>query len=188
MDHQPGVQHAFIHDIALSEPLDDRAQNVPHDLLGQRRGDDRCRRVGSHPAGIRPLVAIEDLLVILGRSQGQDMAAICQRQKRSLFAAQKLLNHHLVASRAKLTLAHNGSDGSLGFGLGGAQQDAFPRGQAIGLDHNRRPDFFDIAAGCVRVAKHAKGCGWHALLLHECLGKGFAAFELGRSPVRAKHA
>ena len=36
--------------------------------------------------------------------------------------------------------------------------------------------------------KHAKGGGGHALLLQEFFGKGFTAFELGRSPVRAKHA
>ena len=116
------------------------------------------------------------------------MGAIRQRQKRGLFAAQKLFNHHLVAGLAKLPLAHDGGDCGLGFGLGGAQQNAFSSRKTIGLDHNRRSDFFDITAGFVRVTKYTKGRGRYALLLHEFLGKGFAAFELGRGPVRAKHA
>ena len=147
--------------------MDDRSENVLHNPVGQRRGDDRRRRVGSHPAGIRPLVAVKDLLVILRGGQGKNMGAIRQRQKRGLFAAQELLNHDLVAGRAKLTLAHNGGDCGLGFGLGGAQQDAFSSRKTIGFDHNRCPDFFDITAGFVRVTKYTKSRGWHALLLHE---------------------
>ena len=42
-------------------------------------GDDRGGRVGAHAAGIGPLVVVEDPLVILRRSQRQQMFAVGQR-------------------------------------------------------------------------------------------------------------
>ena len=72
---------------------DDRLVHRVDDLLDLLGTDPRHRRVAAHAAGVRPLVAVEDPLVVLGRGEWDDVLAVAEREQRELFTLEELLQH-----------------------------------------------------------------------------------------------
>ena len=89
-------------DAAPRHRRDDRAVDAVDDLLDLGRVEARHRRVAAHAAGVRPLVAVEDPLVVLGRRQRHDVLAVAERQQRELLALEELLQHHRRLAEASL--------------------------------------------------------------------------------------
>ena len=56
--------------------------------------------------------------------------------------------------------------------------DAFPRGQAVGLDDDRRPALVDVGMGLACVVEAAEASRGNAVTGHECLGEMLGALEL----------
>ena len=61
--------------------------------------------VRAHAAGVGAGIAIEDGLVILGGGEGDDVAAVAQRDEADFFAAQKLFDHQAAVSVASAASA-----------------------------------------------------------------------------------
>ena len=114
------------------------SDDLRHDAIAHRRVDDRRRRIGAHAAGIRPLVAIECPLVVLGRRHRQRRFAVAEREKRRLFAGEKFLDDKFGAGLAQAAAKHHVD---CGFGLGDSlrHDHALAGGQPVGLDDDRRP-------------------------------------------------
>ncbi len=66
------------------------------------RIDRRDRRVGPHPAGVRPEVAVEDPLVVLGRGERQRGLAVAQGEQRELLSVEELLDDDLLGPEPPL--------------------------------------------------------------------------------------
>ena len=75
----------------VGDPLDPLAASKPGH-----------RRVAAHAAGVRPAVAVEDPLVVLGRGERDDVLAVAERQQRELLAVEELLEHDLGRAEAPL--------------------------------------------------------------------------------------
>ena len=58
-----------------------RMDDLVHHALVHRLGHDRRRRVGAHAAGIRPLVAVADALVVLRGGERDRGLAVAQREE-----------------------------------------------------------------------------------------------------------
>ena len=72
---------------------DDRPVHRVDDLLDLGRAEAGHRRVAAHAAGVGPLVAVEDPLVVLGRGERHDVLAVAEREQRELLALEELLQH-----------------------------------------------------------------------------------------------
>ena len=93
------------------------------------------RRVAPHSAGVRPLVAVEDALVVLRRRERHRALAVAQREQRQLLALQELLQHDLGLAEALLGEEHVHRLARLALVLG--DDHALARGEHVGLEHRR---------------------------------------------------
>ena len=66
--------------------------------------DQRRRAISAHAAGVRTEVAVVGRLVVLGRLQGDDRAAVGDGQDARLFAVEPFFDHQPVAGRAEYLL------------------------------------------------------------------------------------
>ena len=92
---------------------------------------------------------------------------------------EELLHDHPAARGAEGALLHDVVDGGLGLLERPADDDPLAGGQAVGLDHERRPGLADVGARRAGVGEGARGRGRDAVAAHELLGKALAALELG---------
>ncbi len=187
MNHQPGVEHAFVGDAALFQlgqraAIDFFADDFQHGVGGDRRG-----RVGAHAAGVRAEVSVEHALVILRRSEHHNMFAVDQRENGGFFADQKIFDHDAAAGVAERS-AERVFDGL--FGLFDRFGDGYPftGGEAVGFDHNRRAALTDVSAGFFGVGENGAGGGRNSGDLHNFLGEFFTAFEFGGGFARTENA
>src|SRR6202042_3859403 len=72
------------------------------DLAGAGLADRGARRVGTHPAGVRAAIAVEDPLVVLGGRERQRTLSIAERKQRQLLAIQELLDDDLLGPEAPI--------------------------------------------------------------------------------------
>ena len=142
------------------------------------RVDARHGRVGAHAAGVRPLVAVEDALVVLGGRHRQRGLAVAQGQQRQLLALEVLLHDDAALAEAAghEELVQRGSR----LGLVGGDDDALARGEAVELQDDR------VALDRGHPVGHGvdgppRG-GGHAGGLHDLLGEGLGALEDARPP------
>ncbi len=142
--------------------------------------DDRRGAIGSHAAGVRSCVAIVGALVILCGRQGHDRAAVGNRQDTCLLAVEPFLDHDLIAGVAELLVAADALDGLDRLGPGGADENAFARGQPGGFDHDRHVlAILQVRGGVIRVAKDLVVSGRHIGVPEQVLAIDLAALQLG---------
>ena len=67
-----------------------------------------------------------------------------------------------------------------------SNNDTFPKGQAIRLDHNRSTLLFDIGLGFLKVRECAIGCCWNAVFDHNFLSKILGPLQLRCQSCRTK--
>ena len=108
-----------------------------HDLGLDRSADDRRGRIGAHAAGVRPLVAVEQTLVVLRRGEGDGPRPVAQGEERGFLAEEHVLDHHGMAGGAEGAGEHGG-ERRLGLRQRLGDDDSLPGGEAVRLDDDRR--------------------------------------------------
>jgi hypothetical protein len=101
-------------------------------LLDLRLADAGHRRVGAHAAGVRAGVVVADALEVLGGREADRARTVGEREQRDLLSLEQLLHEHFPAECGR------GSEPGVDLILRPADEDAFPRGEPVGLDHAGR--------------------------------------------------
>ncbi len=141
-------------------------------------GNHRCRRIGTHAAGIGTSIAVQGRFVVLGRRQGHDNLTVGEGQKRRLLPFQKFLDNHATASGAKSSFAEDVLHRGDGFRLSLGDDDTLTGSKAVGLDHDGRALLTDKVLGLLGIGEGAVSCGRHSVLGHQVLGETLAALDL----------
>ena len=92
--HQACEQAADERRAAPGELVDDRLVDALDELGDIHRGD---RRVGAHPAGVRPGVAVLGALVVLRGAERERARPVAEGEERDLGPFEQLLDHDLLA-------------------------------------------------------------------------------------------
>src|SRR5450759_1579970 len=186
-DDEAGVQHATEGDVALAQGRDDGLGDVFHGGVDGLPLADGNRAVAAHAAGVGPLVAGEDALVVLRRRQRHGVAAVAEDEQRDLGAGEELLDDDDVAGGAEVARHEAALDRRPSLGEIVADDDALAGGQAVGLDDQRVR-----AVGAERGERRLGGlvaavrARRHAALAHHLFGEGLAALELRRVAIGAE--
>ena len=104
-------------------------------MLGR---DHRRRRIGAHAAGVGPLVAVEQPLVVLAGGQRQHVLAVDHHDEAGLLAVEELFDHDARAGVAHAVADQHRVDRGVRLVDGGRHDHALAGGQAVGLDDDRR--------------------------------------------------
>ncbi len=81
-------------------------------MISRHRALDRgvverdSRREGAHAAGVRPLIAVEGALVVLGRAENKRGPAVAQREEARFLACEEFLDHDLGRGGAEAPAQH----------------------------------------------------------------------------------
>jgi len=164
--------------------VDGGADDGRNDLLVQLRGDDGRRRVGPHAAGVGPLVAVENPLVVLGRGQGEDVPAVGEGEEGGLLAGHELLDHHLGAGGPEDLVQHDVVDGGHRLLHRHRHHHPLAGGQAVGLDDDGSALLADVGDRPVPIGEGGVGGGGDAVLGHQVLGEGLAPLDPRRRLAR----
>ncbi len=154
------------------------------------------RRVGTHAAGVRTLVLVQQALVVLAGGQRDDVLAVAQHDEGGFLAFEELLDDNTgtacVVDDAELVVCQDPVDRLVRLGQRHRDDDALARRQAIGLDDDRRAVFLmlsvHITVSRSGIAEGLVGGGGDAMALHEVLGEGLGRFELRGRLGRAEDA
>jgi hypothetical protein len=103
------------------------------DFLDLRRPQGRDGRVGAHSAGVRPCVPLADALEVLRRRQGHRPRTVAEGEHGHLLAFEQLLDHEGAAE------ADRGPQAGVHVVRRPTDEHALAGGEAVGLDHARRP-------------------------------------------------
>ena len=152
------------------------------DLPGAGSVDRRHRRIGAHPPGVGPLVAVEDPLVVLGRGERDGERPVAYGQQRHLAALEVLFDDHALG------VEHPPHEQSLEclarLRLVGGDDHALPCGETIGLDHRRVALDRRHAGG--GVGDHLIRGRRYPRRLHHLLAERLGSLERGASGARAE--
>ena len=182
--HQARVEDAVEGRAAIRHRGDDRTVDQVGDLLHAVGADAGHRRVAAHAAGVRPLVAVEDSLVVLRRGERQHVGAVAERQQRELLALEVLLEEDLRRTEALLGEEH--VHGVAGVLLGRADDHALAGGEPVGLQHRRIRAARERREGLVAAAQDAMAGGRHAGGRHQLLRVDLRALQARRGLARAE--
>uniref|UniRef100_A0A6J6A132 Unannotated protein n=1 Tax=freshwater metagenome TaxID=449393 RepID=A0A6J6A132_9ZZZZ len=150
------------------EVVDNRLVNDRRELRHASLVNGWDRAVGAHPAGVWPLVAVEDPLVILSGRHRHRALAVAECQQRQLLALEELLDNDLPVAEAPLDeellkrLARLCFIGRDHYPLAGSQ--------SVKLDHGRVAN--DRCKAFVDSLDRAPRSGRHGGSLHHFLGVG----------------
>ncbi|MNZ68661.1 hypothetical protein D3C78_869310 [compost metagenome] len=149
-------------------------------------GDHRGRGVGTHAAGVRAGVLVADALVVLAGGHGQHVLAVDHDDEAGFLAVEELLDHHAGARIAEGVAGQHVTHGGFGFFQGHGDDHALARGQAVGLDHDRRAFFLQVGQRRLDFGEVLVVGGRDLVTRQEVLGEGLGAFQLGRALGRAE--
>ncbi len=182
-EHEPDVEEPSIRMSLAPHAFEDRPHDrVDHAPLHVGR-DQRARRKGTHPAGIRPAVVVEDALVILRGLQRHERRAVGEHEVRRFLARQKFLEDHALAGGAELSGDHHVADHGFRGRAIVRDHDAFARGEAVGLDDQRVAELApcDLAQRRVGRVADAETRGRYAMAGHEILRERLARLQPRRA-------
>src|SRR5690606_17202045 len=131
VDHQAGVQEAFVRMTFGGHAVDGGVDHLVHDALVHIRRDYRGRRIGTHAAGVGAGIAVAYPLVVLGGGHGQYVLAVHHHDERGFFAVQEFFHHHAAAGITEGIACEHVADGVFGFFQGHGHDYAFTGGQAV---------------------------------------------------------
>ena len=124
--------------------------------------------------------------MVLGADHRVDGLAVGEGQEGCLLAFHEFFDDDAAAGFAEGGIVHDLVDGIEGFFEGHGDDDAFASGEAVGFDDDWGALFLDVGAGFVGVGEDFVLGGRDAVLLHEILGEGLGAFDLGGELARAE--
>src|SRR5579862_6653184 len=108
--------------------------------------------------------------MILRCFENGKMMTVAEDDEANLFAVEKFLDDEARAKRG---------DGSFGFAARLGNDDAFPGGEPVGLDHQGIIEFRQSGAGFLEGFGAQESRGGNAQVLHQLFGVDFACLELG---------
>ena len=187
VDHEARVQEAGVRNAVLCHAGHRRQDDLAHDARMDLGGHHRRRRIGAHAAGIRPLVAVAEALVVLAGRQRQHVRAVAHHDEAGFLAFEAVLDHDARARIAQALVAEHHGDRSLGLLDARRDHHAFAGREAVGLDHDRRAVRIDVALGLRAVGKRLVARGGNLVPRHELLGEILGGLELRRRPGGAEN-
>ena len=145
-----------------------------HDLGDEPGRRPRQRRVGAHPSGVRPGVAVADPFEVLCGGERDDGAPVGEAEQRHLGAVEVLLDDDPAVGAVQ-------AGGCVGEGgVGGVGDDhALAGGQPVILDHVGGAERVEGPTHLVEGGAHARHRRGHARRGHDLLGEGLAALQSG---------
>src|SRR5439155_26258325 len=99
-EHQAREETADERRPAAREFVDDGLMDARYEVC--RRVEPPHRRVGAHPTGVRPEVAVRGALEVLRRAEGDRARSVAEREEGSLPSLEQLLDHDWSAERGRL--------------------------------------------------------------------------------------
>ncbi len=138
----------------------------------------RDGRVAAHAAGVRPLVAVEDPLVVLRGSERHDVLAVAEGQEGQLLAVEEVLKHYLGLAKALLAEEHVHRFARFGFVL--TDDHALTCGQAVGFEDHRVIGARHSVQSLLRAAKDHVACSGHSGSVHQLLCVDLGPLESSR--------
>ncbi len=133
---------------------------------------DRCRRIGTHAAGIRAGVGLADALVVLAGRHRQGMPAISDHDVAGFLAVEEFLDHDACGG-----LAERQRD-----------DDALAGGQAVGLDDDRCAVLAHVGQCRIELGEDRVARGRDIVAVQEILRERLGALELGGDAAGAEAA
>jgi hypothetical protein len=144
----------------------------------------RDRRVAAHPAGVRPLVAVADPLVVLRRRERDGTLAVAERQERDLFAVEELLDDDLRRAEAAVVEEHRECSARLDLAL--ADDHALARREHVRLEDDRVGARDEVALALHAAPEDDMACRRNAHVLHQLLRERLGALEVRGRGSRAE--
>ena len=196
IDHQAGVQETGERRALARHAFDHGSNDFAHHAIVHRGCHDRRRRIRAHPAGVGADVGVLQPFVVLGGGERQHMLAVGHHDEARFLTvheffdddprcAARVLNRELARLEDRIECRVCFVDGH-------RDDDALARGQAVGLDDDRRGLAFkmsvDIRARCIDVGERPIARGRNVVTQHERLGEIFRRFKLRGSARRAEDA
>ena len=156
---------------------DDPVLDLMHEILVGKGH----RRDGSHAAGVQAAVAFANAFIIFGRGQQHVRFSVGEHKTRYFYPAEIFLYHHPAACRSELPVEEHGAEFLFGFIEIIEDEHSLASRQAVGLQHIRGFEVFEIFQSLFQFFPVEGGMGGSgdAVAVHEALGKVFAAFQHG---------
>ena len=179
---EPGVGNAF-----RGHAVHGRHDDLAHDPRMQLGRDHRRGRISAHAASVRARVAILQSLVVLRRRQRQHILAVDHDDEARFLAGEKLFDDDAGTGIAHRIVDQHRIDRRVRLGKRHRDDDALPRGETVGLDHDGRATFIHIRMRRGRVHECAVFRRRDIVPRHERLRKILGAFKLRGSLRRAEN-
>ncbi len=179
--HHAGIQHAAKRPPGTVHGMNGRHEDVLFDPGEFFVVDQGGRAIGAHAAGVRADVAVVGRLVVLGRLQGDDRAAVGNRQHAGLLAVEPFFNHQAIAGGAEDFLQGNLLDGANRLVAIGANHHALAGRQTVGLDDDAAVvPLVQVMNRFRRIAEDLVVGGGNVGRVEQILAKDLAALEFRR--------
>ncbi|OPZ01834.1 MAG: hypothetical protein BWZ09_02637 [Alphaproteobacteria bacterium ADurb.BinA305] len=179
VDHQPGVKESGVGQALGGHAGQRRVDDLAHHARMHVGGDHRGGRVGAHAAGVGALVAVEQALVVLAGGERERVLAVGHDDEAGLLALHELLDDDARTRIAHAVVEQHHVDRGVRLVGRHRHHHALARGQAIGLDHDRRTLGVDVGVCGGGIREGLVLRGRDVVADEELLGEVLRALELG---------
>ena len=136
------------------------------------------RGVSAHPAGVRPGIFIAYAFVILAGGHRQHMLAVHHHDETGFFAVEEFFDDDAMARIAKRIARQHVVNGGFGFCERHRHNHAFPGGQTVSLDDDRRAFLAQIGQRRLNFGKVLIFRRRDLMTREKIFGEGFGTFQL----------
>ncbi len=179
-EHQAGVEHAPVGVAVASLQPGNRLEDAGDRLVECVGTEPRHRRIGAHPTGVRPGIAIAQALVVAGRANGNHLGAAHQGKDGDLAPGEPLFQDQLrTGPRAVQQVVDRG----LGRGKVFGDHHALAGREPVRLHDQATPLRVERPRMLQRLGHRGAGAprgGDHAGAAHLLLGVGLGRLEARR--------
>ena len=177
--HEAAVEEASKRTACSAKSVERRLDDGIDDRGARVVAQDRRVAVGTHAAGVRSFIVVENGLVILRGRIDEVVVTVAEDDEADLFTLQELLEYDAAAGVTDELSRQHGLRGFAGFLLALGQHDALARGEAVCFQRNGETEAADVLVDVAGVFKKREIGSGNAVLPHELFGKELAAFQLG---------
>ena len=174
-EHDAEVEEAAVGEAVLDEAGDGGLDDFLFDLGEEFGGGELAGGDGTHAAGVGALVGIADAFVVAGGHEDLVGVVTDGDEDGDLGAGEALLDEEVA--RAEEAFFEDVGDEGFGFGLFGADGDAFAGGEAVEFEDDGEGGEGSLGFG--GGGGDAESGGGDGVALEELFGEDFGGFELG---------
>ena len=150
-------------------------------------GNNGGRGVSAHAARVRAHIMIEQALMVLAGSHGQNVFAIDHHDKAGFFAFEEVFNHHAGTGRTKGISFEHIVNGPMGLIQIHGDDYALTGRQSVSLNNDRSTFTVHISMSRGGITESFIVSRRHPVALHEGFGKVLGAFKLCGSFSRSEN-